>query len=637
MSKLIEEGFIKFLEAIASSESHDQNHYARNFASCVLRNRVRTSTDTLNSMLEHFQDLQIRPQSQRLQVLELVSGLMSKHRSAIKGLQSESLVGIVDIVSGEKDPRNLMIIFSILKVIMVEWDIVDHAETLFDAVFCYFPITFRPPPDDPYGITAQDLKSRLRDCIAASHYFAPYAFPQLIDKLDSTSTSVKKDVLQTITACALSYDVITMSNYSITLWDSLKYEILNVQEEDLAKEALVAISAIGERLSTGLISTDSKTSLATYMRPIMKECNEYLQAPQHKQSKPAGQILSSLGAASAVALFLVVKSVVPQLLTLYQDADSISKQRTLLEVLLQILQPTLKFYGIPQSAKTAKLENPLEPFKDRLFELFSQALMSTAEEEISFRIVALRSLLFLCSLQKYLQYNEIGIVVQYLNEIVISENTLARDDLRNAAIQSLVDISRTKPSLIMDITFPAFMAKLPDSVAEDNVDYNLTLEALARISAERSTSDTLVRRLFSRLDVVLLSPGPPAYPQAILSTLYYVFSQRNLTTDPNLSVYFDKIVELICRTAVASTKADPSTALTEPQTMEILGRISCLTIRTLDVHKQQAVSQQVYTLFCDEASFAPVPFRENVPEFQRRTVILSTYLLAGIARDVNPG
>ena len=79
-------------------------------------------------MLEHFQDLQLRPQSQRLQILELLNGLMSYHRSALKDMGAESLVGITDLVSGEKDPRNLMIIFSVLKVVMVEWDIVGHAE-----------------------------------------------------------------------------------------------------------------------------------------------------------------------------------------------------------------------------------------------------------------------------------------------------------------------------------------------------------------------------------------------------------------------------------------------------------------------------------------------------------------------------
>ena len=59
---------------------------------------------------------------------------MSHHRSALKDMGAESLVGITDLVSGEKDPRNLMIIFSVLKVVMVEWDIVGHAE-VFTTVF----------------------------------------------------------------------------------------------------------------------------------------------------------------------------------------------------------------------------------------------------------------------------------------------------------------------------------------------------------------------------------------------------------------------------------------------------------------------------------------------------------------------
>lgn len=40
----------------------------------------------------------------------------------------ESLVGIVNLMTGEKDPRNLMLVFSILRVVMVEWDVSNHAE-----------------------------------------------------------------------------------------------------------------------------------------------------------------------------------------------------------------------------------------------------------------------------------------------------------------------------------------------------------------------------------------------------------------------------------------------------------------------------------------------------------------------------
>ena len=103
-----------------------------------------------------------------------------------------------------------MLVFSIFRIVIAEWDLGEHVEVrrfnsrveaanlycqnVFDSVFCYFPITFRPPPNDPYGITAQDLKTRLKDCISASQSFAPYAFPQLIVKLDANSINAKVSV-----------------------------------------------------------------------------------------------------------------------------------------------------------------------------------------------------------------------------------------------------------------------------------------------------------------------------------------------------------------------------------------------------------------------------------------------------------
>lgn len=81
-------------------------------------------------MVKHFLDLRIHPQAQRLQILELLNALMSNHRAVLKDMGEESLTAIVELVNGEKDPRNLMIIFSVLKVIMIEWDISSHAEVL---------------------------------------------------------------------------------------------------------------------------------------------------------------------------------------------------------------------------------------------------------------------------------------------------------------------------------------------------------------------------------------------------------------------------------------------------------------------------------------------------------------------------
>lgn len=96
-------------------------------------------------------------------------------------MDSEFLSGYINLADGEKDPRNLMVAFAIARVIGVEFDVSKHAEViwciiaqstrflicvlrqnLFNIIFCYFPITFRPPPDDPYGITSEDLKKSLQ-------------------------------------------------------------------------------------------------------------------------------------------------------------------------------------------------------------------------------------------------------------------------------------------------------------------------------------------------------------------------------------------------------------------------------------------------------------------------------------------
>lgn len=442
--------------------------------------------------------------------------------------------------------------------------------------------------------------------------------------------------MQTIASCATSYGVTQLSNYSVTLWDSLKYEILNVQEEDLADEALVALQAIASRLSRGLTSSDQSSPLAIYLRPITKECNEQLQEPQHKQAKPAGRILSSLSRASPIALYLVVRAVMPSIMTIYQAAESILKQRALLEVLIQMFDSAIAIQGTSSSLSLPEnILNPLELFKDRFFALASQALMSTSNEEVSFRIMATRVLFRLCYLRNYLEENEVGMIVQYFDEIILTQDSNGREDLKNEAIKALVEISKIKPNLIMSITFPAFMAKLPDLSPSDQRSYLVTLEGLARLSVERTISETLIRRLLSKLDLVLENDGSSAYARAILSTLYYVLSQRDLVAEPSIDTYYEKIVVGLTSRVVSASIGQRSTfPLNDESTLETLGRLANLIVRASDKEKQQSVGLQIYSLFADKG-FLPISDSQDSPRMQRMTMILSTWLMAGIERAVS--
>jgi DNA repair/transcription protein MET18/MMS19 len=80
----------------------------------------------------------------------------------LKTMGLKFLDGYVSLVEGEKDPRNLLVVFAMDKVILIEFDISARVQTFYDIIFCYFPISFRPPPNNPGGITADDLRASLR-------------------------------------------------------------------------------------------------------------------------------------------------------------------------------------------------------------------------------------------------------------------------------------------------------------------------------------------------------------------------------------------------------------------------------------------------------------------------------------------
>lgn len=158
-------------------------------------------------------------------------------------------------------------------------------------------------------------------------------------------TILQKDALNALIACVRLYDPNTVSKYSITIWETLKFEILNAQEEFLSELSLQVLSSIAQRLSEGVTQISDQLPLAQFLRPITKECSEQLQEPQQKQAKPAQQILSSTSAASAASFTLIVQTVVAPLLTIYQEADGIAKQRALLDTLTVLFDSTIQVFG----------------------------------------------------------------------------------------------------------------------------------------------------------------------------------------------------------------------------------------------------------------------------------------------------
>ena len=136
------------------------------------------------------------------------------------------LDGVISAIDGEKDPRCLLLA---LKVVSKSVGLFSHlldtvslsepsqvplsnqssifpsfvianplnrnnvilAGKIFDSVACYFPITFIPPPDDPFGVSSEALISALEDCLCSHETILRHHVIQfMVSQLNGSDESV---------------------------------------------------------------------------------------------------------------------------------------------------------------------------------------------------------------------------------------------------------------------------------------------------------------------------------------------------------------------------------------------------------------------------------------------------------------
>ncbi|XP_029977482.1 MMS19 nucleotide excision repair protein homolog isoform X2 [Sphaeramia orbicularis] len=363
-----------------------------------------------------FQDVHVQSLmlAERACVYNMLINLMETREAELKGLGADFVFGFVQSMDGERDPRNLLLAFQIAKTIISRgYDLGKFTEELFEVTSCYFPIDFTPPPNDPHGITKEDLIQMLRAVLTGTPKFAEFLLPLIIEKLDSDVQSAKLDSLQTLTVCVSQYEHKDLAEFLEGLWVSIRREVFQTSSERIESACLAALTALTSCLSRSVLSSESEDCLSTFLDLVLKDCKHHLSEPDLKLVWPSAKLLQASCSASIRASHVITASVMPNIVEQYNSRTQCSHRRTLLEVVQRFIQ----------SVKTGQSsENEDSVFLAYRESLCSMVFSALSESNSSLQITATSVLTSLGQQTGLLLNSDIELAVDHLTRLLLTED-----------------------------------------------------------------------------------------------------------------------------------------------------------------------------------------------------------------------
>ncbi|XP_042545069.1 MMS19 nucleotide excision repair protein homolog isoform X2 [Dipodomys spectabilis] len=362
-----------------------------------------------------FQEVHVQslPQVDRHTVYNIITNFMQTREEELKGLGADFTFGFIQVMDGEKDPRNLLVAFRIVHdLISRDYSLGPFVEELFEVTSCYFPIDFTPPPNDPHGIQREDLILSLRAVLASTPRFAEFLLPLLIEKVDSEILSAKLDSLQTLNACCAVYGQKELKDFLPSLWASIRREVFQTASERVEAEGLAALHSLTACLSRSVLRADAEDLLDSFLSNILQDCRHHLCEPDMKLVWPSAKLLQAAAGASTRACDHITSNVLPLLLEQFHKHSQSNQRRTILEMILGFLKVQ------PKWSYEDKDERPLSSFKDQLCSLVFMALTDPSSQ---LQLVGIRTLTVLGAQPDLLSSVDLELAVGHLYRLSFLE------------------------------------------------------------------------------------------------------------------------------------------------------------------------------------------------------------------------
>ncbi|XP_023864684.1 MMS19 nucleotide excision repair protein homolog isoform X2 [Salvelinus sp. IW2-2015] len=557
-----------------------------------------------------FQDVHVQSLMlvERSCVYNILTQLMESRESELKGLGADFVFGFVQSVDGERDPRNLLLAFQIAgKIIHGGYDLGKFTEELFEVTSCYFPIDFSPPPNDPHGITQEELILALRAVLTGTPRFAEFLLPLIIEKLDSDVQSAKVDSLQTLTACASVYEHKELAEFLPGLWASLRREVFQTASERVESAGLAALGALTACISRSVLNSDSEDYLNVFLDLVLKDCQHHLCEPDLKLVWPSAKLLQATSTASYRASHRVAAAIMPSLIEQYNSRTQCAQRRTLLEVLQGFVQPV---------KSSEEDESVLLDFRQSLCSIVFSAL---AENSAGLQITSLRVLTALSQQTVLLLESDVELAVDHLTRLILEEEdakvSLAVVECAGAlaCLHPLAFISKMVPRLKGEI-FSESMAQgdsaTPSQEHSQQAVRQRCLTALAAVSSRPSVVQESTPVLLQVLTSSHTGTGSFSLEE-VISVCHNLqrIAEHAQDTEETGRVFHDIIIPRLLGLALQAAMQGPSdhqSPLVEESVLSAMVPVISTTCARLQSQLAGQTASRVVSLFLDgDMSFLP--------------------------------
>ncbi|WFD34593.1 hypothetical protein MCUN1_001434 [Malassezia cuniculi] len=645
-SKMLEE-VVRALTALSSVGFRDTEAVSKD---AFTGDDARTAARTL------FATVEPRNYAQPLRhaLYTLVESLVSRHRKAL-ALRPEDakehpfVQGFTTFVSGEKDPRNLLLLFGIEETLLREWDIsAADAALFYDVVFCYFPITFRPPPNDPYGITPEKLKDALRACISATPAFATLAMPVLIEKLSASGGTAKLDTLATLRAALPVYGQGVATANAADLWTYLRIEILQPTDDETAESAQDTLAVL---LHVIYASASSPQGIA---QEVLEECLKELTDFKKPIARTSMRVVHALISATSLTGAMTIRRVADCILT-HGSEETATAQ---LELLAALLNGMLRTYRRePQERSYANDGRPLDLVRETVFDLLVQKLYD------GHGTPALHALVTAIQIDELMSDMDVDIAIRAVDTVLLDVSLPPSQ--RDHALSGVSSVFLTHPDAIERHTLPYLLAALtPPSADSDDADLprmRLALIALSRICVAPELFPVLTTQVIAFLEGVCSAPVTDVaqgYACGLFATLQLCVEEKIRQGHEDVADYAPvvplRIIELL--TQAYQSGAGESVVASAPRVLRSASEAVAALTNKLPAAEQDEFAASLYALLISGQlnpldAHAPAPVRSLIallvagalplaatvkPPLESGTALLDALLSWIIEREPSP-